>query len=51
MSDLKTKQTEKSVDKFIEKIEDPEKQKASKQILEILKDISKEKAILWEILL
>ena len=47
MSELKTKQNEKSVDEFIKKIEDPEKQKASRQILEILNEISKKKAKMW----
>ena len=47
MSDLKTKQNEKSVDGFINKIEDPKKQEASKRILEILKDISRKKANMW----
>ena len=47
MMDLKTKQNEKSVDEFINKIEDLEKKKSSRQILEILKDISKKKAKMW----
>ena len=47
MSDLKTKQNEKSVEEFLEKIEDPEKKKASKQILKILETISKNEAKMW----
>jgi len=47
ISDLKPKQNEKSVDDFINKIEDPKKQEASKRILEILKDISRKKAEMW----
>ena len=47
MSDLKTKQNENSVDDFIKKIEDPKKLKESKQILKILKDISKKTPRMW----
>ena len=47
MSDLKTKQNENSVDDFISNIEDPEKKRASRQILEILKNISKKKPKMW----
>ena len=47
MTELKTKQNESSVNDFIEKIEDPEKKKASKQIMKILETISKNKAKMW----
>ena len=47
MSDLKTKQNEKSVDEFIKKIEDLEKQKTSWQILEIIKEISGKEPKMW----
>ena len=47
MSNLKTKQNERSVEEFLEKIEDPEKKKASKQILKILETISKNEAKMW----
>nr|QEE18133.1 hypothetical protein DSAG12_03971 [Candidatus Prometheoarchaeum syntrophicum] len=47
MSDLKTKQTDKSVNEFLSKIEDPIKQKASRQILKIMKEVSKTDPKMW----
>ena len=47
MTANKTTQNEDSVDEFLKKIEDPEKQKTSWQILEIIKEISGKEPKMW----
>ena len=47
MTANKTTQNEDSVDEFLKKIEDPEKQKTSWQMLEIIKEISGKEPKMW----
>jgi len=47
MTANKTTQNEDSVDEFLKKIEDPEKQKTSWQLLEIIKEISGKEPKMW----
>jgi len=47
MTANKTTQIEDSVDEFLKKIEDPEKQKTSWQLLEIIKEISGKEPKMW----
>ena len=47
MTALKTTQNEDSVDEFLKSIEDPEKQKTSLQILDIIKEISGKEPKMW----
>ncbi|MHA1512140.1 MAG: DUF1801 domain-containing protein [Promethearchaeota archaeon] len=47
MTANKTTQNEDSVDEFLKKIEDPEKQKTSWQIMEIIKEISGKEPKMW----
>lgn len=43
----KTKPRSASVDKFIDKIEDPQKKQDSRKILEIMKEITGESPVMW----
>ena len=47
MTELKTKPTNKSVENFLKKVEHPTKREDSFKILEIMKEITQEKPVMW----
>ncbi|MFW9938025.1 MAG: DUF1801 domain-containing protein [Candidatus Thorarchaeota archaeon] len=47
MTELKTKPTDKSVDAFLKKVENPRKRNDSYEILNIMKEITQEEPIMW----
>ena len=47
MTELKTKPNDKSVDQFLKRVENPTKKEDSFKILEIMKELTKEKPIMW----
>ena len=47
MTELKTKPNDKSVDKFLKKVENRTKKEDSFKILEIMKELTKEEPIMW----
>ncbi|MBY9003085.1 MAG: DUF1801 domain-containing protein [Candidatus Lokiarchaeota archaeon] len=47
MSDLKTKPTDKNVEDYLRKVENPTKREDSFKILELMRDITKEEPIMW----
>ena len=47
MTGLKTKPTNKSVDQFIKKVENPTKREDSFKILELMKEVTKEEPVMW----
>ena len=47
MAELKTQKTKASVNKFLESIEDEVKRQDSQKLLEIFKEVTKEKAAMW----
>jgi len=47
MTELKTKPTNKSVDQFLKKVENPTKREDSFKILELMKEITKEEPVMW----
>ncbi len=47
MSDMKTVPTDSDVEKFLAAIENDQRRKDSLEILEIMKDITGEKAVMW----
>ncbi len=47
MTELKTKPTKKSVEQFLKKVENPTKREDSFKILELMKEITQEKPLMW----
>ena len=47
MTELKTKPTNKSVEQFLKKVENPTKREDSFKILELMKEITQEKPVMW----
>lgn len=47
MTGLKTKPTNKSVDQFLKEVENPTKREDSFKILELMKESTKEKPVMW----
>ena len=47
MTELKTKPTNKSVKEFLKKVEHPTKREDSFKILELMKEITQEKPVMW----
>jgi hypothetical protein len=47
MTDLKTKPTNKSVEQFLKKVENPTKREDSFRILELMKEITQEEPVMW----
>jgi len=47
MTGLKTKPTNKSVDQFLKKVENPTKRGDSFKILELMKEVTKEDPVMW----
>ena len=47
MTELKTKPTKKSVEQFLKKVENPTKREDSFTILELMKEITQEEAVMW----
>ena len=47
MTELKTKPTKKSVENFLKKVEHPTKREDSLRILELMKEITQEKPVMW----
>ena len=47
MTELKTKPTNKSVDQFLKKVENPTKREDSFKILELMKEVTKEEPVMW----
>jgi hypothetical protein len=47
MTELKTKPTNKSIEDFLNKVEHPTKREDSFKILELMKEITKEKPVMW----
>lgn len=47
MTELKTKPTNKSIDDFLKKVENPTKREDSLRILELMKEITQEKPVMW----
>ena len=47
MTELKTKPTNKSVDQFLKKVENPTKRGDSFKILELMKEVTKEDPVMW----
>ena len=47
MTELITKPTNKSVDEFLKKVENPTKREDSLKILELMKEVTKEEPVMW----
>ena len=47
MTELKTKPTNKSVEQFLKKVENPTKKEDSFKILELMKEVTNEEPIMW----
>ena len=47
MTELKTKPTDKSVDLFLKRVENPTKREDSFKILELMKELTKEEPVMW----
>ena len=47
MTKLKTKPTKKSVNQFLNKVENPSKREDSFKILELMKEVTKEDPVMW----
>jgi len=47
MTGLKTKPTNKSVEQFLKKVENPTKREDSFKILELMKEVTQEKPVIW----
>ena len=47
MTELKTKPTDKSVEQYLKKVENPTKREDSFKILELMKEVTKEEPVMW----